>query len=135
MNDVKNIIRDVEQNSDVRVFIDFDDFDECAYFIPEERAIGVNHAIDEGEKVVSIIHEVAHYVDIIENDHERRDIDEEVIAHAVEEVVFWNAPVEGVIDEVVDDIRDAYNFNGVVSVDEDDIREVADRVRIICNYF
>ena len=74
-------------------------------------------------------------MDIIENGHERRDIDEEVIAHAVEEVVFWNAPVDGVIAEVEQDIRDSYFFNGVVSVDEDDIREVAERVKIICNFF
>ena len=132
---ISEIVENVQQNCSVRVFFDDDDFDECAYFIPEVNAIGINAAIDEDEQVASIIHEVAHFVDIIENGHERIDIDEEVIAHAVEEIVFWNAPVEGVIGEVEDDIREAYCFNGVVSVDEDDIVEVAERVRIICNYF
>jgi hypothetical protein len=131
----KQIKNDVEKNCNVRVFVDFDDFDECAYFIPEENCIGINHAIPEDEKVASIIHEVAHFVDIVENGHERRDIDEEIIAHAVEEIVFWNAPVQGVIDEVEQDIRESYFFNGVVSVDEDDIVEVAERVKIICNFF
>jgi len=136
MNQVNEIIQHVEQNCDVRIFIDqFADNDECAFFIPEERAIGINPNIDDAEAVCSIIHEVAHFVDIIENGHQRRDIDEEVIAHAVEEVVFWNAPIQGVISEVEQDIRDAYMFNGVVSVDEDDIIEVADRVREVCNYF
>ena len=130
------ISREVQQNCSVRIFVDEDDFDECAYFIPEVNAIGVNAQIDDDEKVVSVIHEVAHFVDIIENKHpNRRDIDGEVIAHAVEEIVFWNAPVQGVIDEVIDEIRESYCFNGVVSVDEDDIVEVAERVRIICNYF
>lgn len=133
---VQNIIQNVENNCDVRVFIDQDDFDECAYYIPEAHAIGINHAIPEDEQVSSIIHEVAHHVDIEENNHpDRRDIDGEVIAYAVEEIVFWNAPVHGVIAEVEDHIRESYCFNGVVSVDEDDIREVAERVKIICNYF
>jgi hypothetical protein len=134
-NMINDIIKNVEQNCDVRVFIDQDDFDECAYYIPEVNAIGINHAIDEAEQVASIIHEVAHFVDISENGHDRREIDEEVIAHAVEEVVFWNAPVQGVISEVENDIRESYMFNGVVSVDENDIAEVAERVKIICNYF
>ena len=132
---ISEIVKNVQENCSVRVFFDDDDFDECAYFIPEVNAIGINAAIDEDEQVASIIHEVAHFVDIIENGHERREIDEEVIAHAVEEIVFWNAPVEGVIGEVEDDIREAYCFNGVVSIDEDDIVEVAERVKIICNYF
>lgn len=133
---ISEIIENVQQNCSVRVFFDDDDFDECAYFIPEVNAIGINAAIDEEEQIASIIHEVAHFVDIIENGHEsRRDIDGEVIAHAVEEIVFWNAPVQGVIGEVENDIRESYLFNGVVSIDEDDIVEVAERVRIICNYF
>jgi hypothetical protein len=132
----EEISQEVQQNCNVRIFVDHEDFDECAYFIPEVNAIGVNAQIDDDEKVVSVIHEVAHYVDIVENGNEnRRDIDGEVIAHAVEEIVFWNAPVQGVIAEVEDDIRESYFFNGVVSIDEDDIQEVADRVRIICNYF
>lgn len=133
---ISEIVENVQKNCSVRVFFDDDDFDECAYYIPEVNAIGINSKIDEDEQVASIIHEVAHFVDINENGNEnRRDIDGEVIAHAVEEIVFWNAPVEGVIDEVEDDIREAYCFNGVVSIDEDDIREVAERVKIICNYF
>lgn len=133
---ISEIVKNVQENCSVRVFFDDDDFDECAYYIPEVNAIGINANIDEDEQVASIIHEVAHFVDINENGNEnRRDIDGEVIAHAVEEIVFWNAPVEGVIGEVEDDIREAYCFNGVVSIDEDDIREVAERVKIICEYF
>ena len=136
MSIVNEILANVENNCDVRIFIDQDDFDECAYYIPEEHAIGINHAIDDAEKVSSIIHEVSHHVDIVENNHpNRRDIDGEVIAHAVEEIVLWNAPVQGVISEVENDIRESYMFNGVVSVDENDISEVAERVKIICNYF
>ena len=132
----EEISQEVQHNCNVRIFVDNDDFDECAYFIPEVNAIGINAQIDDDEKVVSVIHEVAHFVDIVENEHpNRRDIDGEVIAHAVEEIVFWNAPVQGVIEEVIDDIRESYCFNGVVSIDEEDIRRVADRVRIICNYF
>lgn len=134
---IQEFFQEVEQNCDVRIFIDNDDdFDDCAYYIPEAQAIGVNPNQDEQEIIESVIHEVAHHVDIVENNHpNRRDIDGEVIAHAVEEIVFWNAPVEGVIAEVEDDIREAYMFNGAVSVSEDDIQEVADRVRIVCNYF
>lgn len=134
---VQEFFEQIEQNCDVRIFIDNDDdFDEAAYYIPEAQAIGVNPNQDEQEIIESVIHEVAHHVDIVENNHpNRRDIDGEVIAHAVEEIVFWNAPVEGVIGEVEDDIREAYCFNGVVSVDEDEISFVADRVREVCNYF
>lgn len=131
-----DIVESVQQNCDVHIFIDPEDFDECAYFIPEANAIGINANIDDDEQVVSVIHEVAHYVDINENNHpNRRDIDGEVIAHAVEEIVFWNAPIQGVIEEVIDDIRESYYFNDAVSIDEDDIIEVADRVREVCNYF
>ena len=130
-----DIVEEVQHNCDVHIFIDPEEFDECAYFIPEANAIGINHNMNDDEQVSSLIHEVAHYVDINENNHpERRDIDGEVIAHAVEEIVFWNAPLQGVIEEVIDDIRESYQFNGVVSVDEEDISEVAERVRIICNY-
>jgi hypothetical protein len=131
-----DIVEEVQHNCNVHIFIDPEEFDDCAYFIPEAQAIGINANMEDEEQVVSVIHEVAHYIDIIEHNHpNRRDIDGEVIAHAVEEIVFWNAPVQGVIDEVIDDIRESYCFNGVVSIDEEDIRRVADRVRIICNYF
>lgn len=133
---VEELFQQVEQNCGVHIFIDDDEFDECGYYIPEAQAIGINPNQSEQDIVESVIHEVAHHVDIVENNHpNRRDIDGEVIAHAVGEVVFWNAPIQGVISEVEDDIRESYMFNGVVSVDEDDIREVADRVRIVCNYF
>lgn len=133
---VNEIIAKVEEKCEVRIFIDqfADKDDEPAFFIPEEKAIGINPNIDDNEAIISIIHEVAHFVDIIENNHpNRRDIDGEVIAFAVEEIVHFNAPVEGVIEEIEDDIREAYCFNGVVSIDEDDIVEVADRVREIVN--
>lgn len=131
---VKEIIENVENNCDVRIFIDqFADNDECAFFIPEEKAIGINPNISDDEAVISIIHEVAHFVDIIENNNpNRRDIDGEVIAHSVEEIVYYNAPSNGVIKEVEQPIREAYFFNGVVSIDEEDIIEVAERVKIIC---
>ena len=134
---VNYIIQNVERNCDVRIFIDqFADNDECAFYIPEEKAIGINPNISDQEAIESIVHEVAHHVDIYENNNpERRDIDGEVIAHAVEEIVFWNAPVQGVIDEVVDDIREGYGFDEDVQVDEDEISFVADRVREVCNFF
>jgi len=133
---IENIIQNVEKNCNVHIFVDNDDdFNDCAYYIPEANAIGINPNISDNEAIASIIHEVAHHVDISENNNERREIDEEIIAFAVEEIVFHNAPVQGVIGEVEQDIRDSYQFNGVVSVDEDDIVEVAERVKIICNIF
>jgi len=133
MNIVSEIIQNVENNCDVRVFIDqFADNDESAFYIPEEQAIGINPNQNDDEAVASIIHEVAHHVDIAENSNpNRRDIDGEVIAHSVEEIVVFNAPVNGVVGEVENDIREAYCFNGVVSIDESDIENVANRVRQI----
>ena len=130
---VNQIIENVEINSKARVFVDNNgDWDESAYYIPEEQAIGINPNQDDNEVVQAIIHEVAHHVDIVENEnYERGPIDEEVIAHAVEEIVYWNAPVQGVISEVEGDIRDSYRFKDPVSVSEDDIVEVAERVRAI----
>jgi len=134
---VNEIIQNVENNCDVRVFVDsFAEDDEIAFFIPEEKAIGINPKINDNEAVIAIIHEVAHFVDIIENNNEnRRDIDGEIIAFGVEEIVGHNAPVQGVISEVEQDVRESYFFNGVVSIDEDDIQQVAERVKIICNIF
>ncbi len=133
MSIVNEIIENVENNSNVRIFIDqFADNDECAFYIPEEHAIGINPNINDNDAVASIIHEVAHHVDISENNNpNRRDIDGEIIAHGVEEIVFFNAPVNGVIGEVETDIRESYMFNGVVSIDESDIENVANRVRQI----
>lgn len=130
---VQYIIDKVERECDVRVFIDqFADNDECAFYIPEEKAIGINPRISDQEAIESIVHEVAHHVDISENNHpDRRDIDGEVIAHCVEGIVCHNEPVQGIISEYEEDIREAYCFNGVVSIDEDDIIEVAQRVRNI----
>lgn len=130
---VNEIIENVEHNSDAFIYIDNEvEEDIRGWYIPENKAIGISANQPDDEAIKAIIHEVAHHVDISENNHEhRRDIDGEIIAHACEEIIYYNAPVNGVIGEVEEDIREAYMFNGVVSVDEEDINEVAERVRII----
>ena len=92
--------------------------------------IGINPNISDEEAYESIVHEVAHVVDIDAHPN-RRDIDGEVIAHCVEGIVIYNEPVQGIIAEYEEDIRESYIFNGVISVDEDDIVEVANKVRAI----
>ena len=78
------------------------------------------------------VHELAHYVDIIENEHpDRRDIDGEVIAHAVEHIIANNESIEGIIEYVEEPIREVYEFDEEVRIDENDIVEVAERVRVI----
>ena len=135
MISVIEFIQRVERNSDVRIFIDqFADNDECAFYIPEEKAIGINPAISDNDAIVSIVHEVAHHVDISAHP-DRRDIDGEIIAHAVEGIIISNEPVEGIIEEYEQDVREAYFFNGVVSIDEDDISEVVAQVRAIISDF
>jgi hypothetical protein len=129
---VHEIIERVERNCDVRIYVDqfADAEDDFAWYIPEEKAIGINPNISDNDAIVSIVHEVAHHVDISAHP-DRRDIDGEVIAHAVEGIIISNEPVEGIISEYEEDIREAYFFNGVVSIDEDDISEVVNQVRAI----
>lgn len=135
--DINDIIQNIENNSSAHVYIDNEaDIDDLGWYIVEEQAIGINPNLDDFEASRSLVHEVAHHVDLNENNHyDRREIDGEVIAHAVEEIVIFNAPIRGVIEEVIDDIRDAYCLNGAVSVDEEDILEVANRVREIVKVF
>ena len=130
MISVIEAIRNVERNADVYIYVDRDEFEDCGWYIPEDRAIGISANISDDEAIESIVHEVAHHVDISENDHEHRcDIDGEVIAHCVERVVcdHWNVN-SAVIDSIADDVREVYCINGVVSIDASDINEVAARV-------
>ena len=134
MISINKIVRNVKENCNANIYFERDEDGDCGWYIVEAKAIGINPQQPEPEIIESIVHEVAHHVDISENHHEERsDIDGEVIAHCVEGIICHNEPVQGIIYEYEQEIREAYCFNGVVSIDEDDIQEVADRVKIICN--
>lgn len=129
---VPEIICNVENNCEAHVVVDQDPDSEPGWYIVESQAIGVSVHQSDIEAIASIVHEVAHHVDIVENNHpDRRDIDGEIIAHAVEGIIVSNEPIQGIIEEYEEDVREAYICNGVVSIDEDDIQQVVDRVRAI----
>lgn len=100
---------------------------EFAYYLPEAHAIGLNPDLDDDDVVRSMIHELAHHVDL-QLHPDRRDIDGEVIASACEEVIWFNAPLHGVIQEVEQDIREDYQFKESIQVDENDIQVVVDQL-------
>jgi hypothetical protein len=133
---VNQIIKNVESRCSAHIYIDRDPDSEPGWYIEEEQAIGISVNQSDAEAIASIVHEVAHHVDIEEhNHHERRDIDAEVIAHAVEYAIIDKEPINGIIPRIEDSIREGYCINEHAIVDEDDIRQVAERVQIICGVF
>lgn len=127
--DIDSIISVAEQQG-IHVFADPELDHEFAYYIPEAPAIGINPKLSDEDASCSVIHELAHHIDLQHHPF-RADIDGEVIAFACEELIYYNAPLRGVIDEVEPTIRELYNFEESIMIDEDDILEVADQLRAI----
>lgn len=120
--------------------VEFDDIDirDCGYFChPDDEfpkgIIIINQNHSPIVQFQSVVHEFAHFVDIVERGNANNAvIDAEVVAFAAENIIVNNVPVHVAINAANRRVREDYNVGFVpCCVEPEDVIPVVERIRAV----